>query len=279
MKAKPCFSYENKSCDMGFLFSQTATAEGGGGAVPAPHGPDGSLGCTASPEHDPTPGTEPRARPCTGCEMSAPRCALGAVVPPLSTASPRSPARKMSPAEGRRPPTTPRRPEGGGVAGRRLPFPRRSARRELWSCRRCGRSVEAGTGLGVPARRGPWAEGQRWERRQGRQLLWKVLGLCGVCWGTGAPHFVFSPSAPFPAVRAVCPGGWRCPGCGAGEGRVWCGSRALRPGRRAARPGLHPELALRGARVLFPVPVPCSVAPCIPVPRDCAGFGAVLSLP
>ncbi|XP_050831635.1 protein TSSC4 isoform X3 [Serinus canaria] len=76
--------------------------------------------------------------------MSALRCALGAVVPPLSTASLRSPARKMSSAEARRPPTTPRSPKRGGAARRRRPFPRRSPRRELWSCRRCGRSAEPG---------------------------------------------------------------------------------------------------------------------------------------
>ncbi|XP_053837368.1 protein TSSC4 isoform X3 [Vidua macroura] len=46
--------------------------------------------------------------------MSALRCALGAVVLPLSTASPCSPARKMSSAEARRPPTTPRSPGRGG---------------------------------------------------------------------------------------------------------------------------------------------------------------------
>ncbi|XP_059705020.1 U5 small nuclear ribonucleoprotein TSSC4 isoform X2 [Haemorhous mexicanus] len=102
--------------------------------------------------------------------MSALRCALGAVVPPLSTASPRSPARKMSSAEARRPPTTPRSPERGG-AGKCQEVPALSAPLSpsgvvvlppLWSLR------GAWQGLGVPARRGPWAEGQRWERRARR---------------------------------------------------------------------------------------------------------------
>ncbi|CAN8214750.1 unnamed protein product [Coccothraustes coccothraustes] len=112
--------------------------------------------------------------------MSALRCALGAVVPPPSTASSRSPARKMSSAEARRPPTTPRSAERGGAGSRQeasalsapLSPPGVVVLPPLWPLR------GAWQGLGVPARRGLWAEGQRWERRARRAAA--VEGVAAV---------------------------------------------------------------------------------------------------
>lgn len=242
---------------------QTATAEGGGGAVPVPHGAGqrrgGSAalgGGRASSAPSPTPRRHrPRALPRTGCEMSALRCALGAVVPPLSTASALSPARKMSPAEARRPPTTPGSPrevkgEGAGGAG---PF------RAALPAGSCGPAAAAAAPWSLAGTRcpgAPRAEGQSWKRRARRPAAVEGVGAVR-CRGTGAPHSILfpplSPSLPLslppflrsPAVRAVCPGGWRCPGCRATEGRVWCGrfasssipAREGRRGRRAAQWG------------------------------------------